>query len=787
MSRDMRVLQVFIASPGGVSDERNVAESAINRINTNLAKLHNVFLAVTRYEQIVGAAGNPQSQINQHADNADIFIGIVHRRWGSDTGNGFASGFHEEFTRALQRWQSSGTPRLALFFKTVDPDSLADPGEQLLKVIEFKNSIEANHTAFYNQFSATAELEGLITTLIAEELANHASMQMSQTSDGQGAVALVASTQTPTVNQEPISNELANIVDAFATVLGGGDTEVRLDPDRFELFALAVSRNRDKVPVHLANRLYARHGQLSLIGVEQMIWFREYLRDIGRNLSIENRVIPFPDVVGKGWIAKVLEEEIEELVQSDDSSVVNGTIRLLRELNVRPKALWNSSLESESAAERQEIWRSMTTSTSKIEVVHYWLAVHGDDDLELAKLLADGDDVLGEVGRAFTDLMGDDPTVANVVKLDAKLLIDPLVRKQFVGGFPERTLANDVLASFVVRSFYPGELRIVALTELIRKDEVNEAVINAVFDSSSSNDWGRMVNKVLREQAIGQEFAKGMLSFARSLEGDEGKSSKLSRAKDLIAMSIGQCDEISDMLSRFLNLDREFDLELLRLKFLGSYGDSEFEELALSIIKNEHQEFRNYISQLESSGWNERTKKFVLERAEIAALSYLDSLCENSDPSTVLKRIREIAHDDESLWQNEALRLLVPNAGDKDVDVMIANSYALDPREESLAVVLGGATLKRLRAFVSGEDYLLASLALVELEKRDRLPSIAQLKKLLRSPSDKVRIVAIERLDNLLDLSELKDLANEYIQGKGTHYYNVLCYIDCRLAQMPKI
>lgn len=148
----VRNLGVFLASPGGLDAERDAVEAVASVMNSEIALAHRVVITVRRWEQMIGTAGNPQSQINPRVDDCDIFIGIVYRRWGTSTGNGFDSGFGEEFARALDRWERTGEPRIALFFKEIDGDSLRDPGEQLKKVLEFRNSIEESHAAFFNLF-----------------------------------------------------------------------------------------------------------------------------------------------------------------------------------------------------------------------------------------------------------------------------------------------------------------------------------------------------------------------------------------------------------------------------------------------------------------------------------------------------------------------------------------------------------------------------------------------------------------------------------------------------------
>src|SRR4029079_4742538 len=90
-------------------------------------------------------------------DAADLFVGLLWRRWGEPTGSaGFSSGFEEEFERATSRRARSRAPEMWLFFKGIEPGQLQDPGEQLQRVLRFRERCRAEKQVFYKEFD-TAE------------------------------------------------------------------------------------------------------------------------------------------------------------------------------------------------------------------------------------------------------------------------------------------------------------------------------------------------------------------------------------------------------------------------------------------------------------------------------------------------------------------------------------------------------------------------------------------------------------------------------------------------------
>ncbi|GAH38909.1 unnamed protein product, partial [marine sediment metagenome] len=138
-TNNLKRVLVFIASPGDVSDARNSVRHAVERINKLLAKDNGFLLEPIGSEDAPpGKSQRAQEIINQYVDVASIFIGILHRRFGQPTGVA-ESGTEEEYNRIEQRWENEEPkPEVLMYFKKIPVDQLADPGEQLQKVLAFK-------------------------------------------------------------------------------------------------------------------------------------------------------------------------------------------------------------------------------------------------------------------------------------------------------------------------------------------------------------------------------------------------------------------------------------------------------------------------------------------------------------------------------------------------------------------------------------------------------------------------------------------------------------------------
>lgn len=150
-------LRLFLASPGGLETERNAVCRLIDEINVSLRRI-NWQIEVLGWERMGPAGGRAQAEINHEADRADVFCGLLWDRWGTPTGE-HASGFEEEWQRSRDRFERTKSPELWLFFKTVAAGQISDPGPQLRSVLDFRESVEREETAFYKTFTSSLDLE----------------------------------------------------------------------------------------------------------------------------------------------------------------------------------------------------------------------------------------------------------------------------------------------------------------------------------------------------------------------------------------------------------------------------------------------------------------------------------------------------------------------------------------------------------------------------------------------------------------------------------------------------
>ncbi|MCW2480623.1 tetratricopeptide repeat protein [Candidatus Symbiopectobacterium sp. NZEC135] len=172
-----RQISVFIASPGDLSNEREYFRKAINQLNVGFGDGADLEFNALGWEDTLASTGRRnQSVINEDIDRCDVFILVMNRRWGQPAPDAqpFSSYTEEEFHRALERWKKEEKPEIFVFFKRVDPESEADAGPQLKKVMEFRKQLEETRQVLYHYFddekSFVSEVDRHLRAFAKDEL-----------------------------------------------------------------------------------------------------------------------------------------------------------------------------------------------------------------------------------------------------------------------------------------------------------------------------------------------------------------------------------------------------------------------------------------------------------------------------------------------------------------------------------------------------------------------------------------------------------------------------------------
>ena len=145
------IKRIFIASPGDLSDERTLFPQILDKLNRVKASAMAVHLEPLGWEDRPPGMGRPQAQINEDVEKCDLFVMLLWKRWGTPPGGNspYSSGTEEEYELARRLYSDRKTPDIYLYFREVREEMLADPGEQLRKVLDFRKRIEEERALFF--------------------------------------------------------------------------------------------------------------------------------------------------------------------------------------------------------------------------------------------------------------------------------------------------------------------------------------------------------------------------------------------------------------------------------------------------------------------------------------------------------------------------------------------------------------------------------------------------------------------------------------------------------------
>jgi len=140
----VKTVRIFIASPGDVAEERDIASLVVGELNRIFGNPFGVELDAVRWETHAwpGIGDDTQDVINKQIGEFDILVGVMWRRFGSPTKRA-RSGTGEEFERAYDLFKKHGRPKIMFYFRTT-PFYTTDLKElaQFRKVVVFRKALE---------------------------------------------------------------------------------------------------------------------------------------------------------------------------------------------------------------------------------------------------------------------------------------------------------------------------------------------------------------------------------------------------------------------------------------------------------------------------------------------------------------------------------------------------------------------------------------------------------------------------------------------------------------------
>lgn len=206
MAVNLRIVNVFLASPGDLSDERRAASLVVDEFNAELAEELGYLVKLVGWEDTVSVFGRPQATINRELERCELFVGLMWKKWGTppDTAGKYTSGFEEEFWTSVERKSTDVQSEISLLFKEVDQELLDDPGDELKKVLAFRDRLIAQKIILFEQFADIVEFKTKFRRCITKYVIGLRNRETEKVS------ALSQSPKLATNNSEPRKKKAAH-------------------------------------------------------------------------------------------------------------------------------------------------------------------------------------------------------------------------------------------------------------------------------------------------------------------------------------------------------------------------------------------------------------------------------------------------------------------------------------------------------------------------------------------------------------------------------------------------
>jgi hypothetical protein len=221
MPRETLLIQIFIASPSDVAEERAIVDSVVAELNTTWTRSLGVSFEIVKWETNVrpGFSEDPQTVIREQiSPDYDVFLGIFWTRIGTATLRA-ESGSVEEFDQAYARFKKDGVPEIMMYFKDAPVAPSKISGDQIKAVAEFKarlSSLGGLTSTFEDTAGFEASLRAHISA-IGQKFASatRARIAGAPNTSAPGATPSIDSTLTP----EPQGDDfgLLDYMDVFNT------------------------------------------------------------------------------------------------------------------------------------------------------------------------------------------------------------------------------------------------------------------------------------------------------------------------------------------------------------------------------------------------------------------------------------------------------------------------------------------------------------------------------------------------------------------------------------------
>jgi len=799
------VLYVFLGSPGDLAEERRITRDVVDELNETHSRLLGWHIDLLGWEDTLPGFGRPQEIINRDVDLCHLFVGLLWRRWGQPTGK-YSSGFEEEFERARNRRLEAGAPDIWLFFKQVDPEVVADPGEDLKRVLAFREARVTSKDVLFKNFTDPEDWRTQIRKYLSQYFVQSAlEFQQATQVPSAGARSVPRPAESAAIGpppheqpMEPVNRQLMELMGTLSESITRGDLNIEpeetqmLDPfniARLNLLAAAWMSRRYATTLlssHEINLLYQYKEQVQLTESEKGLIFRSLVAD-------SDDILP-----GWYWFRDLELISVEVTLfwwatRDGDDAVREGAVKILKSVNIpRSAGVFNgfdsvSTILRDSSALVRRAGLAYLASTGTME-----------DIPSIESALTDNDSsVRDEAHHAKLSI------IARNAPNDAfSILLDPIqdtpneTVKAIVGEIGGRSteLRRELLEQALRHS--DATMRTFAVKELSRREQLSREVASPLLQDSSVEVRELCYKEFIRQgetfdpyqvrQAFADQARRGrtILTFGLFSRVDVDELVLMlyrSFTSDRLLEKIDWYSIDGPVAYKALALDH-FPLISDRIRMDLDDRFASIRESSTERLRSRHGDAAEHIMER----YRDKLDDFMVMQFTEAALAGLAACGESRDVHIGRRHLAESDRD----VQIEAIRIIERFGDASDVESLIRivtdDFGQLKTMAASAALKIAPGVSGAARGLLRTEDPTLVALAIRSLRNDDPMGVFEVLEPLLGSMKLRTRSKVLSYFAMRSSREQLEALLLRYL-GRDSYFYNVVCWIDRVLYSPPPL
>lgn len=801
-----KILTVFLASPGDLADERRVVREVVDKINRIVSQPLGWQIELRGWEDTLPGSGRPQELINKDVDSCDLFLGILWRRWGSSTGKYF-SGFEEEFERARERYLGTQLPTIWLCFKKVEAAQIQDPGEQLSKVLAFRETQIRSKEFLFKEFEDIEDWRNKLDEWLWKQI-----LDLSQVSPQKEQSESNVQTPLSLTNQFPVllskiseqSNDAAieqllSLINRISQSLNNSEETARLswfEIARLCLFSksLLLRKYADEfLSNHEIHLLYQYRNELETTSEEWLEFLRAIISDTS-DLKVGWYWFKGADITDLLFYVAINDGNYNSRKQA--IKILEAVEVCLTSVAEKRSEIRKSVLTDESATIRVS-WLSYLGSVGRVEDLPIAKSASNDDD-ELVRSAAESARLLilarYQPNEALSELLEDKTAISDSIIAQ--------LRKQAA------SLSENIL--FEALQHQNLEIRVLALEELVGKHLLPEVQLRDLINDGSASIKRICYESILKLggnislEEIRRSFGEGFISqsamsplipiFFRSLQPER-------LLDEINSISINSISINGAIAYRVLATEH-FPLISERIREDLESQFSNLEQQVIEGIKKEFKVIFDLSAQTQKfSDAGEEIKHSIHE--QVAQLNRIIESFQNSFKkstkyefiSAALSGLALHGNSEDIMWGRqylaqvsklydpriEAIKLVERYGNSSDVEALISiakDSYGeLSNLAAKAAVNLAPGVNGAASVLLNSEKPNLVKIAIESFVNLDKSEVFEVLEPLLEKENKYLHSYALLYFLKHSSQEELEDLLVRYLQ-KNKYYYHVVCLID---------